>query len=53
MTEYNYRLSLAIDELDSQLELIEGDYDIHNIIQTIALQFNVEKSDLLEFYDSL
>lgn len=51
--EYDYRLSLAIDELDKQLQLLEGDYDIHNIIQTIAKQFDVQKSDLLEFYDSL
>ena len=51
--EYDYRLSKAIDELDEQLQLLEDDYDIHNIIETIALQFDVQKSDLLEFYDTL
>lgn len=53
MINYNYRLDLAISELCNQLDLIEGDYDIHNIIETIALQFEIEKNDLLEFYDNL
>ena len=49
---YYNRLDAAIDELLNILEGIDGDYDIHNMIDTVSCRFDVQKTDLLDWYDT-
>ena len=49
---YDDRLWDAIDELRDMLSDIVGDYDIHNMIDDLSIRYDVEKRDLLDWYDN-
>ena len=49
---YDDRLWDAIDELRDMLADIVGDYDIHNMIDDLSIRYDVEKRDLLDWYDN-
>ncbi len=49
---YDYKTCEAIDKLDEILETIGNDYDIHDIILDISIKYDVDKNELLEYYDS-
>ena len=51
-TTYDERLDNAIDSLRDALSDIDGDYDIHNMIDEVSCLYDVEKSDLLDWYDN-
>jgi len=50
---YNERLDNAIDELRDMLLDTIGDYDIHDMIEEVSMSHDVEKSDLLDWYDNV
>jgi hypothetical protein len=51
--QYSERLDNAIDDLrDMLLDDIVGDYDINDMIDDLSIRYNVEKSDLLDWYDN-
>ena len=49
---YDIRLDNATDELRDMLDDIVGDYDIHNMIDDLSIRYDVEKRDLLDWYDN-
>jgi hypothetical protein len=49
---YSEKLDNAIDELRDMLLDTDGDYDIHDMIETVSMNHDVEKSDLLDWYDN-
>ena len=49
---YDDRLWDAIDELRDMLADIVGDYDIHDLTMDLSIRYDVEKSDLLDWYDN-
>ena len=49
---YDERLWNAIDELRDMLDDIVGDYDIHDMIDDLSIRYDVEKLDLLDWYDN-
>ena len=51
-TTYIERLYLAIDNLSDMLDNIDGDFDIHNLIDDVSIRYDVEKRDLLDWYDN-
>ena len=53
--DYSERLDNAIDDLrDMLLDTVSNDYgyDIHDMIETVSMNHNVEKDDLLDWYDN-
>lgn len=53
-TTYDERLDNAIDSLSGMLsDIVDGDdYDIHNMVDDVSCRYDVEKSDLLDWYDN-
>ena len=49
---YHIRLDNAIDTLSDMLYDQDGDFDIHNMIDDLSIRYNVEKRDLLDWYDN-
>ncbi len=49
---YIERLYIAIDTLSDMLDNIDGDYDIHNMIDSLSILHDVDKKDLLDWYDN-
>ena len=49
---YIERLYIAIDTLSDMLDDQDGDFDIHNMIDTLSIRHDVDKKDLLDWYDN-
>ena len=49
---YDERLDNETDELRDMLDDIVGDYDIHDMIDDLSIRHDVEKRDLLDWYDN-
>ena len=43
---------IATDALRDMLDDVDGDYDIHNFIDDVAIRYDVEKKGLLDWYDN-
>ena len=53
--EYNERLYVAYDVIYDVCDIIEQFeyFDVHDLMDTLSIHFDLEKSDLLEHYDSI
>lgn len=51
-SDYTERLDEAIDALRDILNETDGDFDIHDITMDLSIDYDVEKSDLLDWYDN-
>ena len=46
------KLDIATDALRDMLDDVDGDYDIHNFIDDVAIRYDVSKRGLLDWYDN-